>query len=207
MSIQARLLVAASIGLVSAVACSDRGTGVSDPIPMATAEAIAAFIVDIDGTAGWSASVVADQKTGSREFSQTTSCPAGGTRSVSGSGTSSLDLATRVMSTQWVTTQSQTACAFTNTRGGQTATSVIDGKVAATGSASYQLPATLPGERSIVSYSSKRVGSTTTRIGDRTRTSEVAVTETWADGNFRVVGVVCGREVDITRSPVGKRDA
>jgi hypothetical protein len=145
------LSILASIGLVSAVACADPGTGVGDPIPTAAAEDIAAFIVDIDGTGGWSASAVADRRTGSREFSQTSSCPAGGTRTVTGSGTSSFDAATRVISTEWTTTQTQTRCAFARTRGDRSVTSVIDGQITVTGSASYRLPATLPGERSIVS--------------------------------------------------------
>lgn len=172
----------------------------------AHADVIAMFLADFDATAGAGYGLSMDPRTASRTFTMTMECPAGGTRSVSGTGSSEFDDATRVLSTSWSTTQAHDECAFVHERRGETVTVVIDGSVTATGSASYQLPGERGHHRGLLSFDGTRKGSTTTTIGDRSRTCDIDVTETYdaATDTFTLVGTVCGREVNVTRTPSQK---
>jgi hypothetical protein len=184
--------------------CDGEGTGPDEEMTGARAEAIATFMLDIDVNDGGAYGMNMDPRGGSHEFSRSAPCPAGGSHSVSGSRSSSLDTDTRVLSTTWSTTQTHDDCAITHSRRDQQVTVVIDGNITASGSASYQLPTDRPGHgRELLSYSSSRAGSTTTTAGDRTRVCEINVTETFdpATGAFTVTGTVCGRAVNVTRQP------
>jgi hypothetical protein len=163
------------------------------------ADAIAAFMFDVDALAVSVANLASS--TGTRSFTRTAPCPAGGSVSVSGSGESSTNLETRVVSTKWTNTHTQTACAITKTRGDQTRTAVVDGTVTASGTSSYQLPETRGGQRTLLSWASSTVGSTTTKVGDKTATCAVDIKQTWdpAKQLFTVKGTMCGRQVDTTR--------
>jgi len=197
------------IGLIAigAAGCAD-STGPEDSLTPEAAEAIALFMVDVDATAGWSTEALVEQRRGPRDFNRSAPCPAGGTRSFSGNGDSSLDEATRILSTSWTTVLAHDDCAFTHRRRDQPVTTVIKGRVTGNGSATYQLPEDRSERRDLLTYSATRVGSTTTTVGDRSRTCEIDVTETYdpATGSFHVTGIVCGRRVDITRTPGGRRD-
>jgi hypothetical protein len=184
-------------------ACDGTTTGPEDDAVSARADVIAMFLADFDASGGVGYGLHMDPRSGTRTFSMTSPCPAGGTRSVSGSSASTFDNVAHVLSTTWTTTQSQDACAFEHARRGQAVTVVIDGSVTAAGSASYQLPSERGAPRTLLSYSSTRQGSTTTTAGDQSRTCDVDVTESYdaATGTFTIKGVVCGRDVDVTRTP------
>jgi hypothetical protein len=163
------------------------------------AEAMASFLSGVDVLSVGMATL--DVSSGTRTFNRTAPCPAGGTVAVSGSNESSLDTATRVVSTRWTTTQTHTACAITHTRGDQKVTAVMDGSVTAAGSSSYQLPEKKGEMRTLLSWASTRVGSTKTTVGDKVRSCEMNVSESYdpATRSFTIKGTVCGRQVDITR--------
>jgi hypothetical protein len=196
--------VSALGGALALSACAD-GLGPDDVISAADAAAVAALLADTDPWAG--VALGSDPGTHSRSFSRTETCPAGGSITVSGSGESTRNAETRVVSRTWSTTHAHSGCTSTRTRGDQQVTVVIDGRVTASGASSWQLPEERGGERVLLSYSGSRSGSTTTTVGDRTRTCEVNLTETFdpATRTFRVTGVVCGREVDFTRGQGGQR--
>ncbi len=163
------------------------------------ANAMASFLSDVDVFSVGMATL--DVSSGTRSFNRTAPCPAGGTVSVSGSNQSSLDATTKVVSTTWTTTQTHAACAITHTRADKQVTAVMDGSVTASGSSSYQLPAKKGDPRTLLSWASTRVGSTRTTVGDKVRTCEMNVSESYdpATKSFRIKGIVCGRQVDITR--------
>jgi hypothetical protein len=176
----------------------------SDDLGAANIEDLATFVAGLDATGGAAYGMTSDARTGSHNFNRSAPCPAGGTFSMTGSASSSVDPATRVLSTTWSHTQTHDDCAVTHhRRDGREVTSVLDGTVSVNGTASYQLPQTRGEEREILSYSSRRVGSTTTTVGDRTRTCEIDITQTYdpATGKFTVSGVMCGREVNVTFAP------
>jgi hypothetical protein len=196
--------VAALAACITLAAC-DGSTGPDEEeISAATAEDLATFVVDLDASGGAAYGMTSDPRTGSHTFTRSASCPAGGTHSMSGSSTSSFDPDTRVLSTTWSHTQTHDDCAVIHKRrDGQETKSVIDGAVTVTGSASYELPETRGEPRKILSWSSKRAGSTTTTIGENTRTCAIDVTETYdpATNTFTIEGVMCGREINVTRTP------
>jgi hypothetical protein len=72
-----------------------------------------------------------------------------------------------------------------------------------TGTATYRRPQERGESRTVLSYSTTRVGSTTTTVGERSRTCEVDVTETFdpATGSFTITGLICGQTVNVTRGP------
>jgi len=179
----------------------DAGTGPGEPeLASEDAAAIAGLISDVDllsvGLAALSAT------SGTRTLTRSAPCPAGGSVSVNGSSESARDDKTLIVSTKWSATQTHAACAFTRTRGEQTLTAVIDGSVTTGGNSSYQLPKTRGEPRTLLSWSSTKVGSTTTKVGDRTNTCAVDVKETYdpATKVFTLTGVVCGRQVNTTRT-------
>jgi hypothetical protein len=174
-----------------------------DGLTTAEAELVATWITDVDATGGDEYGLSSDVRTGSYQFTRSASCPAGGTHGVSGSGTKTLDEDTRVLSTTWTTTQTHDQCGVLHARGDRQVTLVIDGVVVATGSASYQLPAEGGLPRQILTFTNGRVGSTTTTAGDRSRTCEIEVTESYdpTTNTFTITGTICGREVHVTRTP------
>jgi len=192
-------VVVAMTGVVGLGACADGPVGPGEPLPEATARAIADFVLSVDATGGWSTDVLAQSLSGTRAFERSTRCPAGGTQTVSGSGASSVDVETRTVLVSWTTTQTQTGCSFAQRGGGENIT--IDGTVSVTGSGTYRVPEDRGAGRTILAYNSKRTGSTTTVVGDRSRTCAIDVTETYdpVANTFRVVGSVCGRDVTATR--------
>ena len=163
------------------------------------AAAIAGFLSDVDLLSVGLATLSATS--GTRTLSRTASCPAGGSVSVSGSSESTRNDETRVVSTKWTTTKTSVACAISHTRGDKTATAVVDGSVTTSGTSAFQLPATRDGQRTLLSWASATAGSTTTKVGDRSSTCAVDVKETYdpATKTFTVVGVMCGRQVNVTR--------
>ncbi len=163
------------------------------------ADAIASFMFDMDALSVAMANVAS--ATGTRSFTRTAPCPAGGSINASGSGESSTNLETRVVSTKWTHTNTHAACAITRTRGDRTWTAVLDGSVTASGTSSYQLPETRGGQRALLSWASATVGSTNTKVGDRSRTCAVDMKQTWDPVKqlFTISGTMCGRQVDTTR--------
>jgi hypothetical protein len=198
------LLLLGMAGAAGTAGCAADATAPQGEMGSATAQEIANFIVSADPTAGWSTIALATARTGTQEFSRTAPCPAGGTRAIVGSGDSSLDATTRTFTTRWSTTQSHDRCAFPPRDGGPDI--VVHGSVTITGEASYRMPEDRASGRLVLAYTTTRVGSTTTSAGDRSRTCEVDLTETFdpATNSFRVVGTVCGRAVDTAR-PLGGR--
>ncbi|MEX1259213.1 MAG: hypothetical protein WEG36_16575 [Gemmatimonadota bacterium] len=179
-------------------ACGD-STGPEGDITASAAESVALFLADADGTGAFL--MVADGLNGPHTLDRTRPCPAGGSHSVTGSRTRTLDEETRIVSTSWTTVQTHDACTFTRRRGGEDVTVVIDGSVTAEGSATHQLPETPGDGRQVLSYQNTRTGAVTTTVGDRTRTCEINMTESYdpATDTFTVVGTICGREVNVTR--------
>jgi hypothetical protein len=200
---------AAALALLalSLAGCAD-ATGPRDETPTQTvAEGIATFLADSDPTSLYASAT--GTRTGTNQFERTTSCPAGGGQTMSGKGTSSLDEATRVVSSTWTNTHTQDDCAFQRTRGDQTLTVVIDGSVTATGAFSYRLPEQRGDPRVLLSYTITRKGATTTKVGDRTQRCEINTRETYdpATDRFTITGTICGREVNVTRDQgTRKRD-
>lgn len=165
-----------------------------------SADAISSLLADVDAAfTGLSALAAAS---GGRTFSLSKACPAGGTASVSGGSESTLDRDTRVVSTSWSATQTHAACAVTHTRGDKSVTVVLDGSVTSSGASTYQLPEKTGDGRTLLSWSAKRAGTTTTTVGERSRTCDVDVTDTYdaATKTFTLTGTVCGREVSRTRT-------
>jgi hypothetical protein len=195
--------VAALAGSVTLAACDGSTGPEDDDLSAASAADLATFVVGLDASGGTAYGMAMDPRTGSQTFTRSATCPAGGTHSMSGSSTSSFDATTRVLSTTWTHTQTHDDCAVIHRRGDQQIKAVIDGTVAVNGSASYQLPETAGQGRTILSYSSKRVGSTTTTVGDRTRTCEIDVAQTYdpGAGTFTITGTMCGRQVNTTFTP------
>jgi hypothetical protein len=199
-----RLAGAAMAACVALTACDGSSTGPEDDdLSAATAQDLATFVSGLDASAGTADDMTLDPRTASRTFSRTASCPDGGTYSTSGSSNSSFDPATRILSTDWEHTQTHDDCAVIHTRGDREVRAVIDGSITVNGAASYLIPESRRHDRTILSYSSRRVGSTTTTVGDRTRSCDVDVTKTYDPdaGTFTVSGVMCGREVDVTFTP------
>jgi hypothetical protein len=178
----------------------DNSTGPEGGLELAAAESMALFLSDVDGTGSFL--MVPDGLVGPHTLDRSRACPAGGSHTVTGSRNRSVDEETRIVSTSWTTVQTHDTCTFTRRHRGEDVTVVIDGSVTAEGSATHQLP-TAPGDggRQVLSYQNSRTGSTTTTIGDRTRTCVIDVTESYdADTDtFTVVGTICGREVNVTR--------
>ncbi|MDP2958970.1 MAG: hypothetical protein Q8N53_21275 [Longimicrobiales bacterium] len=170
-----------------------------DPVTPEDADAIAGFVSDMDFLSLGIMTLTA--ASGGRSISRTAPCPAGGSVSVSGSSESSTNEQTKVVSRKWATTQTHAACAITHTRGDKTATAVVDGSVTTSGTSSYQLPASRGGLPTLLSWASATAGSTTTKVGDRTRTCAVDVKQTYdpVAKTFTISGVMCGRQVNITR--------
>ncbi len=201
-----KLLMSFALAAVAA-GCSDSGTEpTSSDLTADDAEVLASFLVDDDVAARWSAESAEELRTGSHEFSRVVDCPAGGSRGVTGEGNSTFDPSTRILETNWTTTHFHDECAFVHPRRRVDVLVVIDGSITATGNASYQLPEQRGTGKEVLSYDVTRVGSTTTTIGDRTRTCEVDVTEHFDPETkaFHVTGTICGRVVDIVRG--GGRD-
>ena len=193
----------ALIAALALTGCEEATAPEDEPLSELQAEAVATLLSDVDATGGDFYGLESDARSGSYEFSRTASCPAGGSHGVSGSGTRSLDEASKVLSSTWTTIQTHDDCAVTRTRGDQSVTVVVDGSVTATGSASWQLPPERGQPRQILSFSNHRAGSTTATAGDRSRTCEVDVTESYdpATDTFTITGTICGREVNVTRRP------
>lgn len=200
----ARLLSTAALaGTVTLAAC-EGSTGPEDDLSAVSAADLATFLVNLDASGGTAYGMALDPRTGTHNFNRSAPCPAGGTHSMTGSSSSTFDATTRVLSTTWSHAQTHDDCAVIHKRrDGQEIRAVLDGSITVTGAASYQLPETAGQGRKILSFSSKRVGSTTTTIGEHTRTCQIDVTETYdpAAGTFTVKGVMCGREVNVTYTP------
>jgi hypothetical protein len=200
--------VAVLAACLTLAACDDSTGPQDEELGAASAEDLATFVVGLDASGGAEYGMTSDpRRTGTHTFTRSGPCPAGGTHTMSGSSTSTFDAATRVLSTTWSHTQTHDDCAVTHKRGDQEITAVIDGSVTVDGSASYEIPETRGAHRKILSYTSRRTGSTTTTIGDRTRTCAIDLTQTYdpATGQFTVKGTMCGREVNVTYTP-GQRD-
>jgi hypothetical protein len=202
---KAKWFGALTIGGLLVFAACDIGTGPGDVTDEA---AIAGFLADMDNAAGWGRDGTSTSA-GPRDLNQTVNCPAGGTHSTTGSGSSTINETTKVLTRNWTTTQAHDDCAFTRTgRDGATVKVVIDGSVTVSGNSTTQLPATRgAGEPVLLTFSSTRSGSTTTTVGDKSHTCEVNVTETYdpATKTFTIKGTVCGRTVDTTRGTKGGR--
>ena len=189
-----------TISLFALAGC-DGGTAPDDQdLTSDDADAIASFMFDVDAFSVAMADLAS--AAGTRSFTRTAPCPAGGSINVSGSGESSTNLETRVVSTKWTHTNTHAACAITRTRGDRTWTAVVDGSVTGSGTSSYQLPETRGGQRTLLSWASTTVGSTTTKVGDRTNTCAVDMKQAWDPVKqvFIITGTMCGRQVDTTRS-------
>lgn len=194
--------ILASLTLVALLALTgcEGGTGPADEdLTSDDAAAIAGFMFDLDALAVGAANLAAT--TGTRSFTRTAPCPAGGSVSASGSSESSTNPETKVVSTKWTHTQTHSACAISKTRGDQTWTAVMDGKVTTSGNSSYKLPETKGAPRTLLSWSSATTGSITTKIGDKTSTCVMDVKQAWdpVKQAFTLTGTVCGKAVDTTK--------
>lgn len=191
---------ALTLGSLAFLAGCEDGVGPADPdLSPDDADAIAAFILNVDALAVAAADLASS--TGTRSFTRTAPCPAGGSVSASGSSESSTNQETRVVSTKWSNTQTHTACAISKTRGDKTWTAVMDGSLSTSGASSYKLPETRGGQRTLLTWASATVGSITTKVGDRSNTCATDIQQTWdpAKQLFTIKGTVCGRQVDTTR--------
>jgi hypothetical protein len=188
-----------ALAAVLLLAACDSATVPDETVTRSEADDIAAFLSDAEDLAGVAMALEGAQ--GTRSFTRTTDCPAGGSVSVSGTGESDRDRDTRIVSRTWSVTQIHDNCAMIRVRRGEEVTATINGHVEVTGSSSIQLPEDRSGDRTLLAFTSRRTGSTTITMGDRTRTCVVDVTRTYdADTEtFRMQGVVCGREVNHTR--------
>jgi len=180
--------------------CENVSTAPSASVGNAEIEAVALFLSDADGSGGLL--MGAEGLPGIGEFSHTRPCPGGGTRSVEGTRSRSVDSGTGIANTEWSTTQSHDACRVLRhrVRGGVAA--VIDGSVTALGAAAF-LPPESPGAgRELLAWANYRSGMTTTTVGDQQRSCEISVVETFdpGSGTFSMTGTICGREVDIVRA-------
>ncbi len=177
----------------------DSATVPDETVTPLEADDIAAFLSDAEDLAGVAMALEGVQVT--RSFTRTTDCPAGGSVSVSGTGESDRDRDTRIVSRTWSVSQVHDNCTMIRVRRGEEVRATIDGRVEVTGSSTIELPEDRGGERTLLAFTSRRTGSTTVTMGDRTRTCQVDVTRTYdADaGVFRVEGIVCGRGVGQTR--------
>jgi hypothetical protein len=195
-----RTLALFTIGAVSALTGCDGGTGPAGPdLTVEDADAIAGFVSDVDFlTLGI---MTLTTSAGTRSLSRTAPCPTGGSVSVSGSSESSTNDQTKVVSTKWSTTQTHAACAISRTRGDQTMTSVVNGSVTTSGSSSLKLPESRGALPTLLTWASATVGSTTTKVGDKTNTCVVDVKQTYdpVAKTFTISGVMCGRQVNVTR--------
>lgn len=192
--------IAAAAAFTLALAGCDSITGTSEQAFSADEVIdIATFLADVEDIAG--VDDVFALHTGSHTFIRSAPCPLGGSVTVAGSGESTYDPETRIGTRSWQTTLSHDECAFEVRRRGQKVTAVIDGSVTATGESSFQFEGHGL-RRTILSHTRTRLGSMTTTIGDDTRTCEIDVTETYdpETGAFTVSGVVCGREIEVTRT-------
>lgn len=199
-SFRARGLFAVlTVSLATLAGCDD-GTGPADPdLTSDEADAIAGYMFDLDALAVGMMDLAA--AAGKRDFSKTAACPAGGSVSLSGSGQSSTDQETRVVTNTWSTTQTHSACAISKTRGDNTWTAVVDGSVTSSGTSTYKLPESKGGQRTLLSWTSSTVGSTTTKVGDKSSTCVVDVKQSWDPVKqvFTLSGTMCGRQVDATK--------
>jgi hypothetical protein len=198
------LSVAALAACVTLAACDGSTGPEDDDLTAVGAAELAEFVTGLDASGGTAYGMASDPgRTGTHNFTRSGPCPAGGTHGMSGSSTSSFNATTRVLSHTWTHNQTHDDCAVTHRRGDQTITVVLDGSVTVNGSATYELPETAGQGRKILTFTSKRTGSTTTTIGDRTRTCSIDVTETYdpATNTFTIKGTMCGREVNVTRTP------
>jgi len=163
-------------------------------------EAVALFLSDADGSGGLLA--MAAGLPGIGEFSQSRPCPGGGTRSVEGTRSRSLDAGTGIVNTEWTTTQTHDACGVIRRRGGGGVAAVIDGSVTAQGAAAFRLPETPGAGRELLAWANYRSGTMTTTVGDQQRSCEVSVVETFdaTAETFSVTGTICGRDVDVVRA-------
>ncbi len=192
----------ASLALIASftlAGCED-GVGPADPdLTPEDADAMAAFILDIDALAVAAANLASS--TGTRSFTRTAPCPAGGSVSASGTSETSTNQDTKVVSVKWSNTQTHSACAISKTRGDKTWTAVMDGSLSTSGASSYKLPETRGGQRTLLTWTSATVGSITTKVGDRTNTCATDIQQTWdpAKQLFTIKGTVCGRQVDTTK--------
>lgn len=191
-------------GMLILAACGDDTAGPDGDFTREDAQAIAEFAgtfdVDLAFMDGMSSSDLIERH---GEFSFTRDCPDGGTVGTSGQRSATLDTETDVVSTTWESVHTHDACAFTRTRGDREVTVVLDGSVTTTGEASFQLPETRGEGRTLLSFSATRVGQTVTTVGDRTRTCEIDVTQTYdpSSETFTITGTVCGRDVSVTGAP------
>jgi len=101
-----RTLASVALIAVSALTGCDTSTVPADPeLTSADANAIAAFMVDMDALALAAANLASS--TGTRSFTRTAPCPAGGSVSASGSSESSTNEETKVVSVKWSNTHGQ----------------------------------------------------------------------------------------------------
>jgi len=187
------------LAAVCLAGCEGDSTAPSASLGDAEIEAVALFLSDADGSGGLFS--MSEGFAGSRDFSHTRPCPGGGTRSVEGTRSLSADSGTGVVNAEWTTTQSHDGCGVLRRRGEQRVAAVIDGSVTALGAAAF-LPPESPGAgRELLAWANYRSGMTTTTVGDRQRSCEISVVETFdpASGTFSMTGTICGREVDIVR--------
>jgi hypothetical protein len=199
--------VLSAAGVLVITACTEPVVGPSGGrLALDEARSMAVFLADIEQRAGLETFL--ENVTGTRDFASTTPCPAGGSVTVAGSGESSLDAEARIVNKSWSTTHTHDACAFEVTRRGDSYTVVTNGGMTASGTASYRLPDERGGPRTLLAYTARRTGSTTTTVGDRTRTCDVDITETYdpASGSFVISGTTCGQQVRVTRTQ-GQRAA
>jgi hypothetical protein len=199
---------ALTIASLVLVGCADVPTESVAGLDAEDVESLALFLSEGDAFASWVSTETAHQRSGSGTFSRTVECPAGGTRSFSGSSKQSFDASERVVSVAWSNTQAHQECAFPRRRGQGMVVTVIDGSVMVTGEASYRLPAARGEARTVLTYRRNREGSITTTVAGRTSTCVIDIVEQYdpATNAFTVTGEVCGRVVDVAGNPARIRD-
>jgi hypothetical protein len=127
-------------------------------------------------------------------FTRTRACPQGGNVTLAGTSTQTSDPATHSGSNVFSATRTENACAFSTDRG----------TITINGNPNTQLSSTQCWSNGVRGVrTATKVGSFTwTRSNGRSGTCNVNVTATWtpATQTLHVVGTICNRTVDVTRT-------
>jgi hypothetical protein len=122
-------------------------------------------------------------------------CPAGGTRVLSGSGSSTQS--GDVVSSSWQMSTQHRDCAmvFNST------TLVTSGSSQSQGQVSLRVPASGSSRPTILQLQARDTGTMTTKVGNETHTCAFDLSQTYnaSTNQVRVTGTACGQSVDFTR--------
>ncbi len=202
---QRRALVPSALAALTLLsACGESSTGAeASALSRAEIEAIApslgemsGLILDgqwgFDGAAG--AEVAAEPATRTRTFSATRSCPKGGSVTLAGTATATVDPATRSGTFQSTATRTEAACAHEGRAG---ATVTVNGNPNTVIAGSHSVTNGAPGTRTLT----QKGAFTWARSTGQRGACAIDVTSTWdpAARTHTVTGTVCGHAVNVSR--------